>query len=88
LVPARDERLAILNAGDALKLRFESRSLPPVPRGRERTFLFYSVGWDKDADHNVVEGDTVEPLPVAGGLDRAAERNTRWMRGDRFTPDP
>ena len=32
--------------------------------GRQRTFCFYSVGWDKDADPNVVDGDQVEPLPV------------------------
>jgi hypothetical protein len=85
LVQSRDERLAILNAGDAVKLRFEAKALPPIAAGRERTFFFHSVGWDKDADHNVVEGDTVEPLPVAGGKDRAVEFNTRWVRGDTFS---
>jgi hypothetical protein len=84
LVRSRDERLAILNAGDVVTLRFDAKVLPPVAPGRERTFFFHSVGWDKDADHNVVEGDTVEPLPVAGGKDRAAEFNTRWVRADRF----
>lgn len=86
LVKSRDERLAILNAGDAVTLRFDAKALPPVTPGRERTFFFHSVGWDKDGDHNVVEGDTVEPLPVAGGTDRAAEFNTRWVRADRFSP--
>jgi hypothetical protein len=84
LVQSRDERLAILNAGDAVTLRFDSKALPPLASGRERTFFFYSVGWDKDADHNVVEGDTVEPLPVPGGTDRAAQFNTRWVQRDRF----
>ena len=86
LVKSRDERLVIVNAGDAVKLRFDAKALPPVAPGNERTFFFYSVGWDKDADHNVVDGDTVEPLPVAGGLDRAAEFNTRWVRSDHFHP--
>jgi hypothetical protein len=85
LVKSRDERLAILNAGDAVTLRFDAKAIPPVAPGRERTFFFYSVGWDKDADHNVVEGNTVEPLPVAQGMDRAAEFNTRWVRADRFS---
>jgi tetratricopeptide (TPR) repeat protein len=85
LVKSRDERLAILNAGDAVKLRFDAKAFPPVAPGRERTFFFHSVGWDKDADHNVVEGDTVEPLPVANGKDRAAEFNTRWVRADHFS---
>jgi hypothetical protein len=85
LVRSRDERLAILNAGDAATLRFDAKALPPVASGRERTFFFHSVGWDKDADHNVVEGDTVEPLPVANGTDRAAEFNSRWVRKDHFS---
>ena len=85
LVKSRDERLVIINGGDALTLRFDANGLPPVPPGRERAFFFYSVGWDKDADYNVVGGDTVEPLPVAGGTDRAADYNTRWVRSDRFS---
>jgi len=85
LVAARDERLAIVNAGDTVSLRFDAGALPPVPLGHTRTFFFYSVGWDKDSDPNVVEGDTVEPLPVNGGIDRAAAFNTRWVRGDLFS---
>jgi Flp pilus assembly protein TadD len=85
LVKSRDERLAILTAGDAVTLRFDAKALPPLASGRKRTFFFYSVGWDKDEDHNVIAGDTVEPLPVAGGRDQAAEFNTRWMRADHFT---
>ena len=86
LASSRDERLVLVNAGDAVTLRFDAKSLPPLATGRERTFFFYSVGWDKDGDPNVVEGDMVEPLPVAGGVDRATEYNTRWVRGDRFSP--
>lgn len=84
LVKSRDERLVLVNAGDALKLRFAAKSLPPVPKGRGRTFFFYSVGWDKDGDHNVVEGDMVEPLPVSAAGNWREEFNTRWVPGDRF----
>lgn len=84
LVAARDERLAILNGGDALVLRFPAEHLPPVPAGWSRSIFLRSVGWDKDADPNVVDGDTVEPLPVT---DRSAwwwETATRWVPRDRF----
>lgn len=94
LVMARDGRLAIVNAGDALALQFDAAGLPPVQAGMVRSFFFYSVGWDKDADHNVVEGDTVDPLPTED-LSNARETlededdwqlryNTRWVPGDRF----
>jgi hypothetical protein len=84
LVTARDERLVLVNAGDALRLRFDAKALPAAPKGLVRTFFFYSVGWDKDADHNVVEGDRVEPLPVGGSADWCLDYNTRWVPGDQF----
>jgi hypothetical protein len=84
LVKARDERLVLVNAGEALRLRFDARALPPVPKGLVRTFFFHSVGWDKDADYNVVDGDRVEPLPVRAEGDWPLKYNTRWVPGDRF----
>ncbi|MEK7730219.1 MAG: hypothetical protein AAB363_00015, partial [Planctomycetota bacterium] len=94
LVTARDGRMAILNSGDALTLDFDAAALPPVQSGMVRSFFFYSVGWDKDADHNVVKGDTVDPLPVEGESadgnsvddeeDWRIQYNTRWVPGDRF----
>lgn len=98
LVNKRDGALAIVNAGDAFTLRFAAGGLPPVPSGMKRTFFFYSIGWEKDEDHNVVTGDTVEPLPAQGDSPDAAltaelhdwrlEYNTRWV-AHRFTvPKP
>jgi len=94
LVRSRDGRMAILNSGDALTLDFAVAALPPVQNGMVRSFFFYSVGWDKDADHNVVEGDRVDPLPVEGEPpygnsvddeeDWRLQYNTRWVPGDRF----
>jgi hypothetical protein len=84
LVKSRDERLALINAGDALTLRFDAKALPPVQAGTKRTFFFHSVGWDKDGDHNVVEGATVEPLPVSAKGGWQTEFNTRWVRADEF----
>jgi Tfp pilus assembly protein PilF len=81
LVTERDGALAILNGGDALELRFPASEFPPLEEGKMRTFFFYSVGWDKDGDYNVVGGDTVEPLPeIAGaGGDWRIRYNTRWV---------
>jgi hypothetical protein len=62
LVRDRDDRLAVLAAGDALELRFHKPQRNP-PTGWKRDFLLYNVGWDKDADLNTVTGQTVEPLP-------------------------
>ncbi|MCP4249528.1 MAG: tetratricopeptide repeat protein [bacterium] len=94
LVTRRDDRLVLLNAGDAMRLEFDAASLPPIRNGWTRTLFFYSVGWDKDGDHNVVGGDLVQPLPVADSpaTDADADEwrlqyNTRWVPGDRFAPD-
>ncbi len=96
LVRRRDNRLVIMNAGDALTLRFGVSAVPQVPPGLRRTFFFYSVGWDKDGDHNVRSGHTVAPLPGDSRIRRvdSGDReddwrlryNTRWVVHDRFAP--
>ncbi|MCP3904663.1 MAG: VCBS repeat-containing protein, partial [Planctomycetes bacterium] len=93
LVTGRDGALAILNGGDAVLLEFRADGLPALGPSSRRSFFLHSVGWDKDEDHNVVDGDTVEPMPREGspsGDDDAAWRlqyNTRWVPHDRFHPD-
>jgi hypothetical protein len=89
LVVQRDENLVLISSGDALELRFAAADLPPLEPGRTRTYFFYSVGWDKDGDHNVVSGDSVEPLPVFGEDDAWRIRyNTRWVPSDWPTTAP
>jgi hypothetical protein len=89
LVDLRDARLALLNGGDALELQFAAAELPPLERGQTRTYFFYSVGWDKDGDHNIVRGDSVEPLPViAEDDDWRIRYNTRWVPRDWPTTTP
>jgi tetratricopeptide (TPR) repeat protein len=88
LVAERDGRVVLLNAGDALRLRFDAAAIPPPAPGSERTWLFYSVGWDKDADHNVIAGDTVGPMPDGVDPDPEWQRrwNTRWVPPDKHRP--
>ena len=62
LVRQPDDLQAVLGAGDELTMRFEASQLP-LPAGWVRDFALYNVGWDKDADLNTVQGQSVEPLP-------------------------
>lgn len=66
LIKKTDDKLALLNGGDELTLLFQSDEIQSKPKGHMRSFFFYNVGWDKDADFHVAEGDKVEPLPWHG----------------------
>ena len=44
----------------------DAAAAPPLPEGWTRTFLLYTDGWIKDADHNTAHGNSVEPLPFHG----------------------
>ena len=64
LVGAVDDRLVLANAGDAVELAFSAPDAA-VQEGLVRSYFFYSFGWEKDGDHNVVGGDRVLPLPAS-----------------------
>ncbi len=63
LLTAIDDRYIVMGAGDALHLRFDTRTLPALPDGWRRDFLLFLDGWAKDRDPNSVEALHVEPLP-------------------------
>jgi hypothetical protein len=94
LAARRDNRLVIVNAGDALTVNFAADGLPALAEGWTRTFFLYSVGWDKDADHNVVAGDTIAPLPrdetlpAETSTDGFTEFDVRWVPQDRDANAP
>lgn len=94
LVTARDGGMVVLNGGDELTLEFSASRMPPIPAGMQRSFFLWTVGWDKDADFHVVQGDRVEPLPWEGmdaqqygreerptqpGDELNRQYNTRWV---------
>ena len=66
LLTAADDRYVVLKSGDAVRLEFDARALPDLPRGWVRDWLLVLDGWEKDADKNTVAGQTVEPLPFHG----------------------
>lgn len=86
LIDSKDNQLVIMNGGDELTLRFESRLLPKIPHGFRRHFFLYTSGWDKDADPHVVCGESVDPLPWHGmddnlyGQQSHPEHDAPWMK--------
>jgi Flp pilus assembly protein TadD len=59
-----DDRMAIANAGDELRLRFRAPDGPPA--GWKRDYIMVGDGWIKDGDFNSVYSKTVLPLPYHG----------------------
>ena len=80
----------IMGAGDEMTVHFP---VPPgPPAGWRRSFLFKSVGWDKDANLATAEGQTVEPLPFRGmrsyppaadDLPEATPARGAWLQDDQ-----
>lgn len=64
LLTAADNQMVIEGTGDELTLEFEA--LPPPPAGWKRDFVIRNVGWDKDAQMQVIYGQSSEPLPYHG----------------------
>jgi hypothetical protein len=61
-----ESKYVIMNAGDELTLEFDAASIPQLPSGWKRDFIFYNDGWLKDGDLNTTHGQTVDPLPFHG----------------------
>lgn len=59
-----DDHIVVMASGDEMILKF---ALPdrPLPDGWTRDYVLHSVGWDKDADLNTLEGQSSLPLPFA-----------------------
>lgn len=66
LLGEADDRSVILAPGDEIAVTFDASGLPPVSEGWVRTVFLESHGWDKDADRNTYEAETMEPLPFRG----------------------
>ncbi|MCD8535388.1 MAG: FG-GAP-like repeat-containing protein [Verrucomicrobia bacterium] len=66
LVQKMDDQLVVMNGGDELTLSFPESALQPKSHGSRRSFFYFNVGWDKDADFHVVTGSSVDPIPWHG----------------------
>lgn len=65
LLTAAEDRFVIFGAGEEVSLSFDARSLPPLPDGWTRDYLFYAHGYVKDMDFYAAHAQTVAPLPFA-----------------------
>ena len=63
LLSAADDRWVAFADGDAIRIEYDARTLPPLPRGWRRDWILVSDGWDKDFDKNTVSGATIGPYP-------------------------
>lgn len=66
LLASPDDMYVIFGPGDELSMRFSTASLPQLPEGWTRDFIFYADGWVKDGDLNTKFSETVTPLPFHG----------------------
>ena len=61
-----DDLFVFSRPGDEIALRFDARSLGPLPEGWKRTFLLYTDGFSKEMDINSATPDSLHPLPFHG----------------------
>jgi hypothetical protein len=93
LVSGADERMAIMNSGDATTVEFPASGLRPREPNLARTLALYSHGWVKEGDPNSTSEAKVTPFPGSDqplanqpGGDWQLQYNTRWVPRDRFMP--
>jgi hypothetical protein len=91
MIGADDDHLVVMGAGDEMSLRF---GLPAtnLPDGWVRDLILHSVGWDKDAALNTLEGQSSLPLPSSkyrqyppGMEDREEENRIDHMHRESLT---
>lgn len=87
LVLETDDQLVVMNGGDELTLSFPESALKPLPHDSRRSFFYFNVGWDKDADFHVVTGSSVDPIPwhgmdyeKYGSEPMPDDRSRAWMK--------
>jgi hypothetical protein len=66
LLTAVDDKFAVFGSGDEVALDFDPKSLPALPPGWTRDYLFYANGFVKDMDFYAADGLTVETMPFHG----------------------
>jgi hypothetical protein len=66
LLQADDDQLCLVGPGDEVRLEFDTKSLPDLPKGWTRSYVLRSIGYCKDADPFTATSDHVGPLPWKG----------------------
>ena len=63
LLKAADDKFVVFGSGEEVVLDFDPSSLPKLPTGWKRDYLFYANGFVKDMDFYAADAFTVDPLP-------------------------
>jgi Flp pilus assembly protein TadD len=63
LLKAADDKFVVFGSGEEVVLDFDPSSLPKLPAGWKRDYLFYANGFVKDMDFYAADAFTVDPLP-------------------------
>jgi tetratricopeptide (TPR) repeat protein len=63
LLKAADDKFVVFGSGEEVTLDFDPSSLPKLPAGWKRDYLFYANGFVKDMDFYAADAFTVDPLP-------------------------
>jgi len=64
LLEFNDDLLVVMGPGDQMVVKFQMPE-EELPVGWVRDFVLHSVGWDKDAAMNTLEGQSSLPLPFS-----------------------
>ena len=73
-----DDRFVIFGPGDDLTVRFDTKALPLLPAGWQRSFVLRTRGYCKDVALSTAAGATVEPLPFRGMRTYPSEPNASF----------
>ena len=63
LLKKADDKFVVFGSGEEVMLDFDPSSLPKLPAGWKRDYLFYANGFVKDMDFYAADAFTVDPLP-------------------------
>ncbi len=88
LLAAADDRYVVMATGDEVSLEFDTRRLPPLPKGWKRTVIWGGEGFEKGMDFRHPAPLRVAPLPMHPGRRETPEifayrrrYNTRVLGG-------
>ncbi len=63
LLRQSDDQFVIMGNGEEVVLSFEASQLPQLPAGWQRTYLFYTAGFEKSYELHSALSESVAPLP-------------------------
>ena len=63
LLKAVDDKFVVFGSGEEVVLDFDASTLPQLPAGWKRDYLFYANGFVKDMDFYAADATSVDPLP-------------------------